>query len=306
MYSFADRHNVLGGIELTTLKSAPYRHSYQPSESFSPTTDFDEILPKLSLADIRERISTDRIYYPEDDDPVQAKFVELADSKGIFLNKYSVSLLNPEKPAKHFIISLLDGGTPKVHPQLLDNIEPGDFLIVRTEGGGGDYIEFVADLILDKEASRCRESQKEWKSLLKQVIDTRGIQKVAQELSSLKCQSANEVNLRNWFDSKSIMPESKMDFQILLAFLHLQTRFDDIFALMLKIRTAHHQAGSHIRKRILAQIQDISSAELSSLPSKEFKIGDQSGTLTAFQVTSVRREDIEVRLSEIQTIVEMD
>lgn len=302
--NFVESQNGTSGFQVTIV-TEKNQDSDKKSIISTAIADFDEILPTFSLNELRDRILKDNVddNFDEDDLAV-ANFVELADSKGVFLNRYS--LLNSEKPTKHLTISLSDANNP-VKRQLLDDIEPGDFLVLRTEGGGVDYIEPIADSIMGFDASKCRETQKTWKRLLKEMINVRGINKVVGDLENIDCKSANIANIRNWVNPRNIMPRSKSDFQILMSYLNLSERFDEILSSSRLINKTHLMAGVYLSKTLLSQIKNISLEELSSSTVREFTLDEYgSGSMTAFQIINVGTEETEIYVSQIGKILEMD
>lgn len=302
--SFVEKTPV-GGFQIT-LFTTGHEDSDQKGTIPTEISGFNEIFPRYSLSELRDRIPTD--YGDEDFDNNETavvNFVEFADSNGVFLNRYS--LTNPEKPTKHLTIKLLASANSIVESQYLDDIEPGDFLLLRTEGGGVDFITPIADHKMGPLAAKCRETQKYWKRILKETIESKGIDKVVKDLEELDCNSANVANIRNWVNPNTIMMRSESDFEILISFLNLSEKFDEILKFSRVIRNTHRAVGIDVRKELKSQINKISLEELSSSSVREFTLDEsESGSFTAFQINHVRREEIETYVSEIGKIVEME
>lgn len=282
------------GAQFTTMKT-----------STSPVQDFNELLPTFSLDELRDRIAKDNdgeVF--DDDDLAMVNLVELADSKAVFINRYSLS--NPAKTTKHLTISL-SGSEKHLRDQLLDEIEPGDFLVLRTEGGGVDYIVPIADSIMASDAAKCRETQKMWKRILREEVNTKGINQVVNELQDIECNSANSTNVKNWINPRSIMLQSESDFRILMSFLNLGGSIDDILLSSRLINKAHITAGRYIRNTLLSQIKNISMEELSYSTVKEFTLDEYgAGSMTAFQILNVGTKETELHVSKIGKIFTMD
>ena len=278
-----------------SLNSSKVFPSYIGSDSADPHTqdtvtqkpiardpiDLDEILPSTDLEAIFAQLITDRDeqdHFEEEDNPVEAHIVKLDNGEGIFLladGKYDILDVETSLTVAH-----IRGG--------LERLEPGDFLVLRTAGGGVDYIRSVADRMMGDEAAKYREIQQRWKTLLKQTVSNEGLEETVRKLRRRECKIANSANIRSWMSRWSIGLQSEKNFNVLLSFLGLGDKCDEVLRATELIRHFHRVAGHRIAKVLKAQLSSVTTTELSSAATKDFELSEEDGgTLTAFRVRKV-------------------
>lgn len=174
---------------------------------------------------------------------------------------------------------------------LSDEIEPGTFLLLRTEGGG-DYIPPLADKLLGEQARAYRAMQAEWKRRLRDAVaasrevdvSSRLID-VSVQLLDLGAQRADENNLRYWMSARSICTRDRRDFRAILTLVGLDSEFDRYWGVMRQILAAHHRAGRRIRRKLVERVREVPTAALVGAQRIEFALPDEEGgRLTAFLV----------------------
>ena len=277
------------------------RPSLEPDHGATQQFDIDALLPSIDLntvvAGLKARpdhIDSDAEY----DGEVEAKIIEFEDGRAVFLTVGTH--VEDTGARKYHVIASGINGKLGIETAIIGDLEPGMFLLLRTSGGGGDYIDFVADRLLGGLAIECRATQSSWKLRLRGAVTNQGIGHVVDELSRLGCSVAGEQNVRGWITTRRIGLRRDEDFSILMEFLGLGSQFDDILNKTEAIRSAHRRAGHYIRSSLLSQISSITDAELESLVSKEFTLeGRDGGSLTAFRIREIH--DTIYTVPEFQT-----
>jgi hypothetical protein len=188
----------------------------------------------------------------------------------------------------------------------VSHIEPGMFIILRTEGGG-DYVVPLADRILGEAAGRLRNLQTEWKQLLRTAVQLRGLSAAAAQLRRYRARLANEQNLRNWMSPRSIKPYYYEDFAAVMRLAGIGDRAEEYWRAMSVILKAHMKAGFHIRKLLLREILASDLEELEMRGRKDFNLTEAAGAvLTAFRVEGISEETVMVSPSRIGVPFELE
>lgn len=225
------------------------------------------------------------------DHKISCRFLVLGGGYGVFLDEESrVMILDMESSSPD----------SRLRTVPFDLVEPGMFVILRTQGGG-DLIVPIADQILGQSSQRLRGMQREWKKLLIRKARDHGISTVARTLQRLGSKVATEQNVRNWISERSISTRSKNDFFILFRYLGLFDQADSYWVAMQTIQKAHHRAGQHLRKLLLQQIEQVKRIdEIMDFGFKHFTLeGQESGKISAFRVESISQDSYEIPASRI-------
>ncbi len=192
--------------------------------------------------------------------------------------------LDADEQATATIIDAEQDGTAAVRRELVRRIEPGTYVLLRTEGGG-DYIVPVADLIMGNQAMHARTLQSRWKDSLAEYVRRMGMQATCSALERRGATHANENNVRNWMNKRKIRPDADADFTAILRLVGLEADSGDYRTAMKLIDSAHQRAGQRIRELLLDQVDRADLEELHRLGRMDFELPDAgSGTLTAFRV----------------------
>ena len=136
----------------------------------------------------------------------------------------------------------------------VDDIEPGD-LILMTTSGGGDMIPVVADMILPR-SHHIRDLQRQWKSALLARVEQEGLDLVSFQLQSLGALKASTVNLKNWCNPRSIgMENLESDLMAVMQLVEMDSRYDEVVSGIKALRGAHQSAGAKLQKKLRESLQ---------------------------------------------------
>ncbi len=253
----------------------------QPPWGGEPTdegeTDPDEGWPGIDWAALERRASAVLAAAPgEEQDEVQARLLALHGGQAV--------LLEEQEGATSLVIDLREDETARVTRVCTSELEPGMFVLLRTEGGG-DYIVPVADLLLGERAVEHRQAQREWKLRLRTFIQENDIGQVARWLRELGAVRADETNLRHWASDRGIATQDRGTFAAIMRLLHSEKDTDRYWGMMRTIRAAHLSAGMAIRKRLLQQVKIVDLARLRREGRFDFTLPKaEGGKLTALRV----------------------
>lgn len=214
--------------------------------------------------------------------------------------------------ASSLIIDTSEMGRAAVRRAPAEELEPGQYLLLRTSGGG-DFIAPLADRILGESAAKRRSEQAEWKDRLvskaiQQCGDVSRRELAYQVCSSLHARGLSQArpeNVHYWMSSKCIRPRKEEDFAAILAFAGMEARARELWAAMGEIGRAHVRAGHLIRRMLLQKISETSLEPLERDGEMVFDLGDyDSGTLAAFQITGIQAQDFEVPADQIGVLLD--
>jgi hypothetical protein len=247
----------------------------------------DEDLPSIDWAEIergaREILGGDdrQTGHWDDDqqmghDEIEVRLIALHGGYAVFLEGHEGSSC--------MVIDLAEDERSRVKRIAIADIEPGMFVLLRTEGGG-DYVVPVADRILGPRAEECRRAQREWKSRLKTAISVHGLSEVARRLGAMGARLADEGNVRHWLSGRAIATQEKDDFAAIMQLVGLEGDLDRYWTLMRTIRAAHLKAGMAIRRRLLERVRAANLRELRKEGRLDFVLPEaEGGKLSAFKV----------------------
>jgi hypothetical protein len=167
-------------------------------------------------------------------------------------------------------------------------LQPGMFLLLRTEGGG-DYIIPIANIKLGENAAQLRKMQEQWKERLRKEVETRGLLATCIDLLDLGgSKHVNETNLRNWMSNRSIRPQDDSDFSAIMRLIGLQDKETLYKDAADKIESAHRSAGFYIRQLLIKQVAATDLHEIHQKGYKEFELlRSDGGSLTAFRIEHI-------------------
>lgn len=208
----------------------------------------------------------------------------------LFLLQGGQAVLLEAGTRRSLVIDLDEDESARVKRADANAIEPGMFVLLRTEGGG-DYIVPLADQILGHQAAGLRDAQRFWKARLAERARWRSLGRVAAELTALGAQRADEGNVRRWISPRNISTQERVDFDAIMRLTGLTAEADDYWSRMRVIRGAHQRAGRVIMQQLLDQVRRANLATLSGEGKMDFTLpGTGSGRLTAYRVEMVAPE----------------
>ncbi len=250
--------------------------------------DAGEILPRTDWASISTPSAT------AGDDQT----VDRVEARLFLLSTHRAVYLDDDDQSSALVIDLYEEGDARLQKRRVGTIEPGMFVLLRTESGG-DYIVPVADRIMGATSLPAREAQKHWKVLLRHRVRGKGLATVVNELRQSGAAHASELNVRNWMSPRTIRPADDGDFAGILRTIGLQGHVSEYGELMQAIRHAHIQAGQRIRQLLLAQVAEADLRDLERQGTMTFTLDEAGGgSLTAFRVEDVSPERFMVASSQ--------
>ena len=97
------------------------------------------------------------------------------------------------------------------------------------------------------------------------------------------------------------------NFTILLTFLGLEDRLEEMIVATEMIRNAHRRAGFRIARVLRARIASMSVEDFSSVSTRDIELPDEDGgTLTAFRVRTVHHGIYKVPMSQTQHLFPLE
>ncbi len=296
----------VGTTEVTSPKSARHVKSefislVENSRSDDESIDAEDLVPDLNISIVKRRISEtmDTDDYAQE---VQARLFVLEGD--------ALVMLEAESYSKNLVIDPLywhddhEGAEATVSKILTSEIEPGMFVLIRS-GGGGDYIEPIANDILGGKAQVLRALQTEWKTLLRMKVKTLGVEAAIDDLQRNGSEKAGYVNLRNWMSARSIKTRDHSDFEALMNFIELGDRCEELWNAAETIHGAHRKAGFTIRKELIEKISQTSLKDLQKSGRAEFRIGaSNEGSMLVLRVKKIVAEPFTVPESSVGKILE--
>jgi hypothetical protein len=246
-----------------------------PSEAF-PRIRADEVTPSVDVGALVRRAQAES---NGERHLEQAHFVELEGDWGVFLAADDESTI--------FVIEF-DADEPHVTQAPVKDLREGAFIVLRTKGSG-DYLRNVADSLLGPVAATARADQLLWKHALRQEMYKRGSDAIARVLrKEFGLDRLSVGKMEYWASDRNIAPGEKAVFQRVLLFLGLSERIDQTWQNVVRLRSAHQQAGGEIRDQLLNVIRDADREELDATGIMEFTLPVAgAGKLTAFRVIRV-------------------
>jgi hypothetical protein len=184
---------------------------------------------------------------------VPARLCHLSGARAVFIAA--------DDGASSLIIDTSEMGRAVVRRAPAGELEPGQYLLLRTSGGG-DFVAPLADRILGASAAKRRSEQAEWKERLitraAERFGALGRRELAFHVcSNLHAQGLSQAhpgNVHYWMSSACIRPRKEEDFAAVLTFAGLGARARELWAAMGEISRAHLRAGQLIRRMLLQKI----------------------------------------------------
>lgn len=243
-----------------------------------------DIRPQLDLDVIEDRMrreadsSSDR----EGREPsVPAQPIELERDKVVFFEK--------EDEATTWVIDLDEVDDDRVRRLSVQALEPGMYILLRTEGGG-DVLVPIANELLGNEAERLRRMQREWKSALRDYLRDAGVQRTVRDLKEAGCDVASRINVKRWVSPSPhvIKTKKREHFKAIIETVGLGDTRGNYWKSMVAIRDMHLRAGQVIRERLLASIAQANLQDMVGEGVVRFELADvDAGQLAAYRIRSV-------------------
>jgi hypothetical protein len=230
------------------------------------------------------------------DEEVLAHCIRLEGDNVVFL----------EKEAQIFVLKPYDTGDKRIQRIAFAELQDGDYLILRT-AGGGDQISELASRNLGKRESHIRECQRNWKDKLKQFELRNGMDRTIKSLKQEGAtRTATPVNVRNWRESRTIKPRNIADFIAILIVCGLEKDQDQYLKAAKQLASAHISAGQEIRKRLIAQLRSANLQLLEDVGSLEIELSVGGGAMAVCRVTAISPDTMEVASSRLGQRLPLD
>ncbi len=240
-------------------------------EFLAPTIDWDALRDNAARQEGSGQLRTQPLDHVES---CLARLYILAGGQAVYLisdRSSKILSLDPEADTDDRVLWVA------VH-----ELRPGSIVLLRREGGGGDFIEEIADRILGSEAGPLRLAQQRWKKALRKRVYETGLAAVEDEL---RHRGSRYQNVGYWMSPRSIRTRDRHDFRILVTYLGLGREADQLWVQMGAIDSAHRKAGHVARRRLLEQVQGVNLSLLDRIGYFDFHVeGHRAGTLTAFRI----------------------
>ena len=293
------KSNVSGmtGRLITTLSDAS-------TSAVSSVLDPAEVLPRIDWDALMHRIGREE----GETHGGSVEEVEYVDARLFLLEGDTAVALDCDESAKATVVDpdqvdQVDGSPIRRIPVL--SVEPGMFILVRTQGGG-EYIAEVADTIMGSHAPVARETQRRWKSLLRTAVITSSTSHVVSQLRRLGGKRPNDINVRNWVSYRTIRPQDASDFGAIMRMIGLGDQIDDYWATMSMIDSAHRRAGHRIAKSLLKEVTSSDLSQLSSVGRIDFTLpGVAAATLSALRVQGFHGETVSLPVHRLGRLIEV-
>ena len=183
-------------------------------------------------------------------------------------------------------------------------LEPGDFLLLRTTGGG-DYVAELAWTYLGEKARDIRLAQANWKKKLAVTIRARGAERVSREVTANGAKAASAGNILAWASEERIQPGAKEDFLALLKTLGLDDKAEMYWKYGRAIFRARIKAGLRIRRLLLDQVRKADIERLDELGRTDFQLpGHHGGKMTALRLSGLAPFIVDVPAHRIGILFE--
>jgi len=255
-------------------------------------TDEDVIPLRADVDSVLRRV--EREYGGEGDyQRVEARLLILEGDKGVFVEA--------EGDATVLVIDLNQGAKQRVRRLIHRNIEPGLYILLRTESGG-DYVVPIADQILGDQVEDLRDMQQTWKARLRMAARKNGIDETVASLRNYGSKVASHQNLRNWMQDRTIATDDEQDFFAIMKLVDLHNEAPAYWSAMRAIRRAHQKAGNKIRRQLVEQVNKSDLAELERMGLMEFTLDEKTGgSLTAYRIKSLADRPVKILPHRLDT-----
>lgn len=199
-----------------------------------------------------------------------------------------------------------DEDSATVRRVLNKQIEVGDFILLRT-GGGGDLLPVVADSLMgEKVAAQRRADQKRWKDALRANEQRFGMDELCRQLAAAGGLRANLTNVRNWMRERNLRPAADADFSAILSVTGLAGDAPRYFLTADQLNSVHHSAGNEIRRKLIAEVKKADLDVLRSSGKMTFHLeGVAAGaSMTAYRIERILPDIVMARAHEVNDVFE--
>lgn len=198
-------------------------------------------------------------------------------------------VLEPDLPAESRIVI-----------KSTDSIEEGDYLLLRTHGGGDLIVELADRILGTARAVLLRGAQESWKKELRSMVSRTSMKYVLDLLKEIGCTRASYQNLRSWMGVRSLRTNSRDDFKAIQQLIGREVVWEQTWNAMGELDSAHRRAGFQISRMLREAVSDANLEQLVESGIMEFQLeGQDVGSMTAYQVSAVSPVQLEIPESRL-------
>lgn len=199
-----------------------------------------------------------------------------------------------------------DTGEPEIIEKKVSHFNVGDYVILRTEGGGDLLIPYANEILGDS-SEQYRKLQRQWKAKLEQILSKVGTEKIIADLKS-EIPIINHGNLERWVhNEKQIGLKNQDHFKIILKYIgYKDFETQNIIETMRKIKSAHSRAGNKQSLELLEDIKNNTEINITLQDKGFFKIqlkarGKIGGAMTIYRIIDFDNRDHQMPYSRCDT-----
>jgi len=157
------------------------------------------------------------------------------------------------------VTKIIMNGVEKIDSVLPENLNIGDFIVVRESGK--DLIKEMADILLkNSDKSNLRGLASKWREAIAIELLFIKENEFFQKMSEAGCKKG-PATIKNWIrDNEMIAPNDKEDLQCIADVTEsevLKELLDDVFAAASTVRSAHIQAGRILSNQLKVRLVDV-------------------------------------------------
>ena len=255
-----------------------------------------DIVPRIDWNLMLNELPEGRFQTDGDSESVPARLCALEGGVSVFLRGHDGAETS---------VLYIDQKQADVIWRPVSSLEPGDFLLLRTTGGG-DYVTELAWEYLGEKAREIQNAQAHWKRKLSNVICARDAEEVSEETKDNGASAANVGNILAWASDDRIQPGKKGDFIALLKTLGLCHKAEEYWLYGRAIRRARVRAGLYVRKLLLEQVQEADIELLEENGGADFELpGRHGGTVSALRLYDLAPQVVRVPAHRIGILLEV-
>lgn len=251
-----------------------------------------DLVPRIDWAALSNRFSEIPVTGAEE--LVDARVLMLTDDRAVAVSgaRGTVHVVEPELE-----------GPKRIRESEVDELEVGDFVLLRSQGGG-DLVVEVANQLLGSSAESLRVIQREWKTALRNRVAESTLTSAAAKLRQFGAQRASAQNLRNWMSYRSLKTADFGDFAGIMRFLGREADAERFWTAMSKLDNAHRRAGHTIRNMLIKLVTNADLTLLEAEGTMQFKLPARGGgSLTAFRVEAIAPDLLRVSENRLGRLV---
>ena len=190
-----------------------------------------------------------------------------------------------------------------IHRVKIISLTPGDYIVLRTEGGKDTVVE-QANVILGKSAKHLRNRLHSWKSSLYDLVLDLGATEIGARLEQYGAQTSPKVNVKNWCSWQTITPRFFEDFASIMKLLGREDETVQEWNNAQRVLTAHREAGHLIRKALIATVEKADLAMLKETGVQLFEL-EGSGSMTAYRIENVAPSIKRIPVSSLNRVIRL-